>query len=128
MGGDPGGAQRGDPARAHGAGVVARVVEDLDLEAVRRPVERGDRVEQPPGDRGLVVQRQLHGDHRQLVGERRRRRLGATPAPRGPGQGEAVRAVDRQHDQRDHVHRVGPGAQRAHQLSSGQGILGLSEQ
>ena len=60
-------------ARAHEAlGLVRRVVEDLDFEAVARVIEARDVIEDADGDRGFVEQRELHGDVRELVRVRRR--------------------------------------------------------
>ena len=57
--------------RDDGARLVGRVVEHLDLQARRRPLDRGHLIEQTVDDRGLVVERQLHRDERERL-ERRR--------------------------------------------------------
>ena len=48
------------------AGLVLRIVEDLNLEAFARIVERTDGVEQTIDHVVFVVERQLHGDDGQL--------------------------------------------------------------
>ena len=50
-----------------GARVVLGVVEDLDLEAVPRVIDAGDRVEEPLDDVELVIHGQLHRHRRQLL-------------------------------------------------------------
>ena len=46
---------------------IRRVVQDLDLEQLRRVIEAANRVDQPIGDVHLVVDRQLNGDDRKRV-------------------------------------------------------------
>ena len=49
------------------ARIVGRVVQYLDLEPLRRVVESGGRVDQPPDDVAFIVHRQLNGDTRRLL-------------------------------------------------------------
>ena len=66
------------------ARLVGGVVQDLDLEALGRIVERRDRVDQPPGDAPLVVDRELHGHDREHGGATRRAPLGPRRRPAPP--------------------------------------------
>jgi hypothetical protein len=73
----PGRAVFGGESRAERRGLVVRVVEHLDLEAVARPVERRHAGEEPLDDVHLVEDGELHGDQRQV------RRLGRRGGSRG---------------------------------------------
>ena len=60
-------AQLFDRSARDAFGLVRRVVEHLQLEAIARVIEGAGGVEQATHDGRLVVQRELHGDGRQLA-------------------------------------------------------------
>jgi hypothetical protein len=64
---EPARAQRLDLGADEGARLIGRVVEDLDLEPAAWPFDGRRVLEQPVGDRGLVVERQLQGHVRELT-------------------------------------------------------------
>ncbi|OFV87115.1 MAG: hypothetical protein A3D93_06030 [Acidobacteria bacterium RIFCSPHIGHO2_12_FULL_67_30] len=72
---EPQGGEAGDAGLGDADGVVGRIVEHLDLQAVARVVERRHRVNQALDDVLLVVERQLYGYHRPLGGLGRDGRL-----------------------------------------------------
>jgi hypothetical protein len=102
----------GPPGRDLGGddrgGVVGRVVEDLDLEAIARPVEASGGGDGPGRDRALVVERERNGDDRR---GRQLARRGRRPTPaRADHQRQAMEAVEREHGERgqvDRPHRAG---------------------
>src|SRR5712664_3996268 len=72
-------------------GVVIRVVKDLDLQSLARPVQLTHRVQDALGDVALVVDRHLDADH-WLVAASERRNQVRPEAGRSPGEVEDVRA------------------------------------
>jgi hypothetical protein len=70
---DPDASRLGDGAGDDRRGLVGRVVEHLDLEAITRIVERADGFDDATAHVELVVDRDLHRDHREVpIGERSR--------------------------------------------------------
>src|SRR5258708_21086413 len=69
-------------------GVVIRVVKDLDLQSLARPVQLTHRVQDALGDVALVVDRHLDADHWLLAASAQRNQGGAREV-RAPGAREA---------------------------------------
>ena len=100
-------AQPVDARARDGGGLVGRVVEHLDLQAIARVVHLGHRIEEARGHRRLVEERELDGDDREVTlvehggeggHEGIARALGAdvdaqAGLRRGVGHGVAVRGV-----------------------------------
>jgi hypothetical protein len=95
------------------AGLVGRVVEDLDLEQLTRVIERGDGVEEARGDGGLVVERELHRHRGEALGGRalRQRRdpglHGAELLREAKARDDEVRPVEAVHRQEAQDGEVG---------------------
>ena len=86
-------------------GFVGRVVEDLHLEAIARPVETAGGVDEALGHRRFVVERQLHGhEGHAAAGHRRGCDLGAPPGD--PGEARPLRRPD---EERRTEERQDPG-------------------
>ena len=90
----------------NGAGRVRRVVQDLDLQAVQGIVELRHGVYQPGRDLRLVVERELHGHHRQGLGQPARvLRTGAS----GSLAAAVEQGQEREHQQVKTKHRQAQG-------------------
>ncbi len=83
-------------------GFIVRVVQDLDLEPVAGIIEGADRINEPLYNAALVVDRQLHGDHRPRPGPAGRQRARAASAIQ-VHQPTAVQAERGQSQQRQRV-------------------------
>ena len=101
------------PAADDETGLVIRVVEQLHLEAVTRPLHRAHRVDDALGDVALVVDGDLHADSWFFAGLNVRRNRGAD-ARGAPGEVEKIQseaeqseARRREHPDRDRGDHVG---------------------
>ena len=76
------------------ARIVRGVVQQLNLEPIRGPVESGDRVDQAPHDVAFIVDRKLHGYAWRFLDRRGGGRGRAGPRPPGnEGQKERLHAI-----------------------------------
>ena len=101
----------GRGALAEFGGAVGGIVEHLHLEAVVRVAHAGDVVDEPLGDKGLVVERQLDRDKGQLFVGQGRRRCDLLTAEVVEQQGQLQQIVGENDGQEEHIQAEQEGDQ-----------------